>query len=185
MALDRRRRGSSGTASARATRRLSTARQATRPLLAASRLLPDHLPAFGQRQDGSSRHHPPPVGRLQQRSTLAVSPVELVGTPTPTDRPANRPHSSLPAQVFQTQWGFCLKAFGASRTRLQTSGRYPGPSKSTSTFSSCMRSSISAEEVIARRSASSSGCEKKLRGHSLCARTTFTSAASSVTCAPR
>jgi hypothetical protein len=62
---------------------------------------------------------------------------------------------------------------------------YPGPSKSTSTFSSWIRSSTSADDVSARRSASSSGCEKKLRGHSLCARTTFTSAASSVTCAPR
>ena len=40
-------------------------------------------------------------------------------------------------------------------------------SKLTSTFSCSTRSSISADVVSARRSASSSGSEKKLRGHSL------------------
>jgi hypothetical protein len=62
---------------------------------------------------------------------------------------------------------------------------YSGPSKLTSTFSSWTRSSTSADDVSARRSASSSGSEKKLRGHSRRQRTTLTSAAKIVNWAPR
>jgi hypothetical protein len=77
---------------------------------------------------------------------------------------------------------YCRASAGAARAHRAT---YSGPSKLTSTFSCSTRSSISAEEVSARLSASSSGAEKKLRGHSRRRRTTLISAAKIVSWAPR
>lgn len=77
-------------------------------------------------------------------------------------------------------WQDMLIDMGYIEPAARRPERYSGPSKVTSTFSSRTRSSVSADDLSARLSASSSGAVK-LRGHRRRAFTTLISAAISVT----